>query len=105
MVVTRYFGGVKLGFGGLARAYRETALLAIEKAEIIEVFEQIRLKIRVGYPESQKIRNMIKEQGSLEEEKYSEIVEFILFVRKDLENDLIENIKNQTKNKAEIERL
>lgn len=105
MVVTRYFGGVKLGFGGLARAYRETALLAIEKAEIIEVFEQIRLKIRVRYPESQKIRNMIKEQGSLEEEKYSEIVEFILFVRKDLENDLIENIKNQTKNKAEIERL
>lgn len=105
MVVTRYFGGVKLGFGGLARAYRETALLAIEKAEIIEVFEQIRLKIRVGYPESQKIRNLIKEHGSLEEEKYSEIVEFILFVRKDLENDLIENIKNQTKNKAEIERL
>ncbi len=105
VVVTRYFGGTKLGFGGLSRAYRETALSAIQEAGIIEVYEQVRLKIRIGYPESQKIRNLIEGYGNIEEEKYSETVEFTLFVKKDLENELIEKVKNQTKNKAELERF
>jgi len=105
VVVTRYFGGTKLGFGGLSRAYRETALSAIEEAGIIEVYEQVRFKIRTGYPESQKIRNLIERYGNIEEEKYSENVEFTLLVKKDLENELIEKVKNQTKNKAELEKF
>jgi uncharacterized YigZ family protein len=105
VVVTRYFGGTKLGYGGLSRAYRETALSAIEEAEIIEIYEQVRLKIRIGYSESQKIRNLIEGYGNIEEEKYSEAVEFTLSVKKDLENELIEKVKNQTKNKAELERF
>ena len=39
IVVTRYFGGIKLGTGGLARAYTHAAKLAIEKAGICEVRE------------------------------------------------------------------
>lgn len=105
VVVTRYFGGVKLGFGGLSRAYREAALSAIEEAEIIEVFEQIRFKICIRYPESQKIKNIIKKYGNIEEEKYTDKVEFILLVRKDLENYFVEEIINQTKNRAEIKKL
>ena len=105
VVVTRYFGGIKLGFGGLSRAYREAALSAIEEAGTIEVFEQVRFRIRIGYPESQKIKNLIEEYGELEKEKYSDTVEFILLVKKDLEDEFIEKVKNQTKNKAELERL
>ncbi len=105
MVVTRYFGGIKLGFGGLSRAYRDAALSAIEEAGIIEIFEQVRFRIYTGYPESQKIKNMIKKYGNIEEEKYADKVEFILLVRKDLENYFVEEIKNQTKNKAELKRL
>jgi len=105
VVVTRYFGGIKLGFGGLSRAYREAALSAIKEAGIAEVFEQVRYRIRAGYPESQKVKNLIEEYGNIEEEKYSDTVEFILLVKKDLENEFIEKVKNQTKNKAELERL
>ena len=57
MVVTRYFGGIKLGFGGLSRAYRDTALSAIEEAGIVEVFEQTQIKNMPGIcgkPESKK---------------------------------------------------
>ncbi len=105
MVVTRYFGGIKLGFGGLSRAYRDTALSAIEEAEVIEVFEQARLRIRLRYAESQKVRNLIEKYAVIQEETYSDTVEFILLVREDLEDEFIKRIKDQTKNKVALERL
>jgi uncharacterized YigZ family protein len=105
VVVTRYFGGIKLGFGGLSRAYRDTALPAIEEAEVIEVFEQVRLRIRLGYTESQKVRNLIEKYAEIQEETYSDKVEFILLVREELEDEFIKRIKDQTKNKLALERL
>ena len=105
VVVTRYFGGIKLGFGGLSRAYRDTALSAIEEAEVIEVFEQARLRIRLGYAESQKVRNLIEKYAVIQEETYSDTVEFILLVREDLEDEFIKKIIDQTKNQLAIEKL
>jgi putative IMPACT (imprinted ancient) family translation regulator len=105
VVVTRYFGGIKLGFGGLSRAYRDTALSAIEEAEVIEVFEQVRLKLRLGYAESQKVKNIIEKYGTIQEETYSDTVELTLFVRKDLEEEFIKKVIDQTKNKVEFEKL
>lgn len=49
IVVTRYFGGVKLGIGGLIRAYREAALKGIEIAEIIEKFYEGVISFSVPY--------------------------------------------------------
>lgn len=105
VVVTRYFGGIKLGFGGLSRAYRDTALSAIEEAEITEVFEQIRLRIRMRYAESKKVRNLIEKYTVIQEETYSDTVEFILLVREELEDEFIKRIKDQAKNKLELEKL
>jgi uncharacterized YigZ family protein len=105
VAVTRYFGGIKLGFGGLSRAYRDTALLAIEEAEIIEVFEQVRLKIRLGYAESQKVRNLIEKYAVIQEETYSDNVEFVLLVIEELEDEFIKKITDQTKNKVAFEKL
>ncbi len=105
VAVTRYFGGIKLGFGGLSRAYRDTALLAIEEAEIIEVFEQVRLKIRLGYAESKKVRNLIEKYAVIQEETYSDNVEFVLLVMEELEDEFIKKITDQTKNKVAFEKL
>jgi Uncharacterized conserved protein len=105
VVVTRYFGGIKLGFGGLSRAYRDTALSAIEEAEIIEVFEQVRLRLRMKYAESQKVRNHIEKYGTIQEEMYSDTVEFILLIRKELEDEFIKRVKDKTKNKVELEKF
>jgi len=105
VAVTRYFGGIKLGFGGLSRAYRDTALLAIEEAEIIEVFEQVRLKIRIGYAESKKVRNLIEKYAVIQEETYSDNVEFVLLVIEELEDEFIKKIIDQTKNKVAFEKL
>lgn len=48
VVVTRYFGGVKLGMGGLSRAYHETAVKVLEQCEIIKKIKK--LKIDFGVP-------------------------------------------------------
>jgi putative IMPACT (imprinted ancient) family translation regulator len=103
--VTRYFGGIKLGFGGLSRAYRNTALAAIEEAGIVEVFEQVKLRVRLGYAESQKVRNLIEKYGVIRKEMYTDTVEFIILVNKELEDELVKKLTDETKSKAEIERL
>ncbi|MCQ1537176.1 YigZ family protein [Methanosarcina sp. KYL-1] len=105
VVVTRYFGGIKLGFGGLSRAYRETAAATIEEAEVIEVFEKVMLRARFGYPEIQKVRNLIAEYGNISEEKYADAVEFTLEVREGLEEEFIVKLVNLTRNKVELSRL
>lgn len=48
-VVTRYFGGIKLGAGGLIRAYSNSVSQAIEQAGLVERVEQAILKIDVAY--------------------------------------------------------
>ena len=48
VVVTRYFGGVKLGTGGLSRAYRQSAQSALQKAE--KIIDWITSEIRLTYP-------------------------------------------------------
>jgi len=48
-IVTRYFGGIKLGAGGLVRAYSSSTALALENAEIIEIVKYITLKITSNY--------------------------------------------------------
>ena len=105
VVVTRYFGGTKLGFGGLARAYRETAVGAIEDAGVIEVHETVNLTIHFEYTQTQKIKNLIlmQDYGNILAENYSDEVEFTLEVIKEKENDFIEKLSNLTKNKMKIE--
>ncbi|MCC6095254.1 MAG: YigZ family protein [Eubacterium sp.] len=59
MVVTRYFGGVLLGTGGLVRAYTQAARDGIEKSVCIEKRNGIILEIRADYTDAGKIQYMI----------------------------------------------
>ena len=57
IVVTRYFGGIKLGTGGLARAYSSTARMALDAAGIAEVKEMDLLSFRLDYTYYGKLQN------------------------------------------------
>ncbi|MBP2833922.1 YigZ family protein [Aquimarina sp. U1-2] len=63
IVVVRYFGGVKLGVGGLINAYRTSAQLAIETSEIIEKTINVDYCISFEYKDMNKVMRIIKEQG------------------------------------------
>lgn len=49
IIVTRYFGGTKLGLGGLARAYSQAGKLALDEGEIIEIIPLYSLEVEVTY--------------------------------------------------------
>ena len=59
-IVVRYFGGVKLGAGGLTRAYGNTAKRAIEAAEIVEFIELASLSFVLDYSQLQQFEYTLK---------------------------------------------
>lgn len=63
IVVVRYFGGIKLGVGGLISAYKTTAQLTLEEANIIEKTIDKHFKITFDYKNMNKVMRIIKEKN------------------------------------------
>ena len=61
IVVVRYFGGTKLGVGGLISAYKEGAKLAIEASKIVKKTIDVHLKLTFTYEHLNKIMRVIKD--------------------------------------------
>ena len=63
VVVVRYFGGVKLGVGGLISAYKTVAQMALENATIVEKTINKHFIISFGYAHMNKVMRIIKEKN------------------------------------------
>lgn len=63
IVVVRYFGGVKLGVGGLINAYKTTAQMALEASKIVTRTIKIHYMIRFDYKNMNKVMRVIKEKN------------------------------------------
>ena len=57
VVVTRYFGGIKLGVGGLVRAYIKGAKLGLDESQIVEKILHNKLKFKIDYTLYGKVEN------------------------------------------------
>ena len=62
VVIVRLFGGIKLGVGGLISAYRTSAQMTLESAEIIEKIIHIRFQITFDYKNISKVMRICKEK-------------------------------------------
>jgi len=73
VVVTRYFGGIKLGVGGLVRAYSGTTAKCLDRAGTIELFPMSEFTIKTGFEWASNLHGLV-EQLSAEklEETYDE---------------------------------
>ncbi|MBV2195107.1 IMPACT family protein [Flavobacterium sp. UBA6195] len=65
VVVVRYFGGIKLGVGGLISAYKNTAQMALENSEIVERTIDKHFIISFEYANMNKVMRIIKEKNLL----------------------------------------
>lgn len=61
IAVVRYFGGVKLGVGGLIQAYREGARLALEASDIVEKVEFAKIILNFEYPKMNVVMRLLKQ--------------------------------------------
>ncbi|PCI00919.1 MAG: YigZ family protein [Flavobacteriaceae bacterium] len=83
IVVVRYFGGVKLGVGGLVSAYKIGAQLALESSTIVERIICVQFKLVFDYPHMNKVMRIIKENKlEIVTQKMELNCEYILLVRK-----------------------
>ena len=83
IVVVRFFGGTKLGVGGLITAYKTTAQLVLENASIIEKTIDVQFKITFDYKNINKVMRLIKEkQLEIHSQKMEENCELLIVTRK-----------------------
>ena len=90
VVVTRYFGGIKLGAGGLIRAYAGSVALAVKEIGVIEIKEQVGIAIQMSYAQYQEYSNFLKEHNLMElDTNFTDQVDTMIYVDKEEK----ENIK------------
>lgn len=82
VVVTRYFGGIKLGTGGLVRAYSQSAKAALEAAQVIEMLPFQWISLKMAYTLHGKIQNYLLQHPDflIRETLYTEQVEILLYI-------------------------
>lgn len=104
VVVTRYYGGIKLGAGGLVRAYGKATTVGITAAQIVERRLHNLMKVSVDYTLLGKLENEIRQSSYiLERIDYSEEVEFFIYVNKEQEDDFHQWMTNLTSGQSKIE--
>ncbi|MFD1315786.1 IMPACT family protein [Namhaeicola litoreus] len=95
VVVVRYFGGVKLGVGGLISAYRSAANMALESSEKVEKTIDDIIELKFDYADLNKVMKMIKDyQLSILKQDMQLSCVFLLEVRKSLTQEIIENFSD-----------
>ena len=83
VIVVRYFGGTKLGVGGLIKAYKNGARLALKNSTIINKTINEEFLIKFEYPEMNTVMCIIKDENiSIINQKLELNCEFIISIRK-----------------------
>ncbi|TXD67945.1 IMPACT family protein [Aequorivita lipolytica] len=98
IVVVRYFGGTKLGVGGLIQAYKTTAQMALENCRIVRRTIDETFLLKFEYPEMNTVMRIIKDEDiKLVNQKMELNCEFEISVRKKEAERVFELFKNTYK--------
>lgn len=103
VVVTRYFGGIKLGASGLVRAYTDGAKIGIEAGTIVDICEYKDLEITLEYENLGKIENYLtntpyKAYNTIYEDK----VKIYIYIRTDDKESFLKDLNDLTSGNIEI---
>lgn len=98
LVVIRYFGGIKLGAGGLTRAYVDSSSKVIQKATFYQETQVDIYQIKCSYNHINILKNYLFEIGAqILKTEYNEDVDFYISINKFNENELINFMQGKIK--------
>ncbi len=102
-VVTRYYGGTKLGTGGLVRAYSATLTLALDKLRLVERVPMLSVSIEFPYQFESPLRHLFEKHGiGFNDPVYTEQVSVTADVPQDIAELIKSEIMNLTRGQAGI---
>ena len=97
VVVTRYFGGILLGTGGLVKAYSDVTISAIEKASFAKLDKGLEIEVILDYPDFENFQYyMQKNSLKITNAKYNEKIICRIELTNEEKNNLISIIENNT---------
>ncbi|MDH4036532.1 MAG: YigZ family protein [Candidatus Krumholzibacteria bacterium] len=105
VVVTRYFGGVKLGKGGLVRAYSGAVQHALREAATVMRVERIAVRVRFAYPHTDSVRRALaREDAAITGERFGDEVELDVQLPEDRLDAIRQLLLDLTAGGARLER-
>lgn len=106
VIVTRYFGGILLGTGGLVRAYTGAVQEALKNVEIIEKYLGLEVKIEVNYPNLEKLKYYLKQNEiKILSSEYLENIKVLVEMSEEKLNILLQNKDDLNFNLINIEKV
>ncbi len=100
LIVTRYFGGTKLGIGGLSRAYSDAAALVLEQCKEKPIYITERIKIFCGYEDITPIKSLLADYSVSHNEEYLDSVTIEADIPVSLTDEFCNRITNLTSGRA-----
>jgi len=98
-VVVRYFGGIKLGAGGLIRAYSKAVSECLKQANLVEIVKTNKYHVKVNYELNNKVENLLRKKALNFTVDYDLDVTYTYLADDSLELDLLELSSGQIKPK------
>lgn len=104
VVVTRYFGGILLGTGGLVRAYTAAASGALQKAELVSMRLVVDCSLRVSYPLFEQAQRIVAASGAkLQDPVFEDAVTLLWRMPSGEEAALCQTLSELTRGAAQVQ--
>ncbi|OZY84228.1 YigZ family protein [Cellvibrio mixtus] len=103
-VVVRYFGGVKLGAGGLVRAYSGAVSEAVNRAQLVQVTPSVQLNVMVDFARETKVRHLVNVyQGQIVDVAYASEVSIDISLPAAQAAQFAQQVTNETAGEAVVQ--
>lgn len=95
VTVTRYFGGILLGSGGLTRAYSRAASLAVAAAQVVDIISCTRFICTLKYPQLRMLQHIVKQvEGIVDSETYGAEICITIAVPTSKSQEFLQKVQN-----------
>lgn len=101
-IVVRYFGGIKLGAGGLVRAYTKSVVLAINEAKLLELIDGYKIKLETTYDNTKNIEKVLNKVKIVNKEFLDKAIYYLIIEKNDI--NLFSNYKYEILEETKIEK-